>query len=390
MIDFPVTLKTSGAHSGIAPVHLLDVLDVNNNAYYWSDRPVKAPIALAQPAPAPGSPGFPLTVPVELTAGQFAAWFYPTVGAAVGNASFAIAGSACSGHVHMDIQGPFTTANKVTFSDFLPDILPAGAVLRDSFIVVNHGPLPSDGYGGFAESAGYAGQSSLHCGSGPQSAVFQLWNTLPPQGAPDVADFVINSIALCRIYDLPSGGGGGGGVTIFNPEGFSVGPYLPWILSVPKIVFNRSLATDFGSFILQNLSGDTLARDWEKIARKSALEGAFFIYRLWQPDVRASWIEVHGTLTVEGIPTDTVTLKGTQLINPAQVDAPAKQYCETCQQVIWGGPGCGATGPTECQYSFQTCQVPERFLGSLNSYEKNYGEALVNTALKVINRQRRI
>jgi len=68
--------------------------------------------------------------------------------------------------------------------------------------------------------------------------------------------------------------------------GYGAGPYIPWLMSVPQFSFHRSLQTDIGAFVLQNLSGDTLSRDFEKIARRSALEGAFFIYRLWQADAR--------------------------------------------------------------------------------------------------------
>lgn len=39
------------------------------------------------------------------------------------------------------------------------------------------------------------------------------------------------------------------------------------------------MQTDTGSFIVQNVSGDTLARDFERIARRSAIEGALFVYR---------------------------------------------------------------------------------------------------------------
>ncbi len=31
---------------------------------------------------------------------------------------------------------------------------------------------------------------------------------------------------------------------------------------------------------------------------RASLEGAFVVYRLWQADAEASWIEVHGSLTV--------------------------------------------------------------------------------------------
>ena len=82
---------------------------------------------------------------------------------------------------------------------------------------------------------------------------------------------------------------------------------------MPKLTFHRSLLTDIGNFVVQNLSGDTLSRDVEKLLRASALEGAFFVYRCYQMDAQAAWLEVHGTLTVEDVGVDTLQLKGMQL-----------------------------------------------------------------------------
>jgi len=170
---------------------------------------------------------------------------------------------------------------------------------------------------------------------------------------------------------------------------YGSGPYIPWLVEVPKFTFHRSLVTDVGAFVLQNLSGDSLSRNFEKIARRSTLEGAFFVFRSWQADAEAAWLEVHGTLTVDPIGVDTVTLKGTQLLNPSQDDTPLEIYSETCQ-LQWGGPRCGATGSTECQYSYQTCQVPAHIMVEANSYEKNYGDTVANTAFNIINRRRTI
>jgi hypothetical protein len=139
--------------------------------------------------------------------------------------------------------------------------------------------------------------------------------------------------------------------------------------------------------VIQNLSGDTLSRDFEKIARRSALEGAMFVYRLWQADAQEAWLEVHGTLSVDDIGVDTVTLKGSQLINPAQDDTPLEIYSETCQ-LQWGGVRCGATGSTECSYSYQSCQSLARIMVVMNNFETNYGENVADTALNAINRRR--
>ena len=164
-------------------------------------------------------------------------------------------------------------------------------------------------------------------------------------------------------------------------------PWQPWLLSVPEIASHRSLQTDVGSFVIQNISGDSLSRDAEKLLRASAFEGAEFIYRSWQADAEAGWREVHGTLKVTNVGVDTLTLAGKQTIDPSQADTPLEIYCETCQ-LQWGGPRCGATEATECSYNYQTCQQPNRIMVLMNNYEKNYGENPAATALNVINRRR--
>lgn len=399
MITFPPGLKAvGGARTGIAPVNLLDVLDVNNNAYYWSDRKINAPTVLS-PFQTPGSPNFPLDVPVELEPGQYVAWNFPTEGSIQGLASFSINGSACGGAVNQEFQGPFTSPNKLILSNFEPDTLPPGAIIDAVYLVVNYSCTPFPPVNSVGIVAG-SGQAATLLSAPPNSASsysFEYQDTTPPTpGTPgyidaflgyEIGSCVIGAIGACIIYHLPAGaifGGGSSGINV--APGY--GPYEPWIMSVPQIKFNRSLQTDFGKFVLQNLSGDTLSRDFEKIMRRSALEGAFFIYRLWQPDVRASWIEMHGTFTVDSVGVDTVSLQGSQLLNPAQENTPLEIYCETCQ-IQWAGRRCGATGSTECQYSFQTCQVVERIMVALNDYEKNYGESLANLSVNPVNRRRK-
>src|SRR5271157_4338857 len=60
----------------------------------------------------------------------------------------------------------------------------------------------------------------------------------------------------------------GGAFSIYTPPASSLTPYISWLLSVPKFSFYRSLITSTGNIILQNLSGDTLSRDFEKIMRR--------------------------------------------------------------------------------------------------------------------------
>jgi hypothetical protein len=165
--------------------------------------------------------------------------------------------------------------------------------------------------------------------------------------------------------------------------------FLPWLMAAGPFKFNRSQVTDSGSFQIQNVSGDTLARDVETMLRATTLEGALFIYRCYQADAQQPWIQTTGKLTLEGTSDDLATFHSAPLSEPAQEDTPMYQYCETCQ-LNWAGPRCGSTASTECLYSFQSCQVVERPMISLNSWEKNYGETIANTPLVTINRGRRV
>lgn len=155
--------------------------------------------------------------------------------------------------------------------------------------------------------------------------------------------------------------------------------YLPWILSVPEWKFHRSMQTDMGTVLLQALSGDTLQRDFEKIVRKSALEGSLFVYRRWHADAEAASREVHGQLTVDDSDPETVSLSCRQLNNPSEDITPQYQLGEICQW-RWSSVQCGSTQPTPCQQSFPTCQVLQRIFVVINNFEKNYGDATANIA----------
>jgi hypothetical protein len=405
MIIYPPSLKaTGGAHTGIAPVNLLDVQDVNGNIYYWSDRPSNAPVAIT----GDGAYSAPPPAPVAVAENQFIAWAYPTTATMVGPHLFTTAVMSQmtnNGHVNFNFEAHGGMTASVSFTNWVFR-LPSDAVISGLWPTVTGylGPLignqgsfesgiwgsddKSDVSGTFSASAGDYENSPL---SNIRDYIFMPIQLISGSFSNESLQAGVSFVGLCIYYtSISQSGGGGGGISSFLSS-YSSGPYIPWLLEVPKFSFHRSLVTDTGAFTLQNLSGDTLSRDFEKIARRSALEGAFFVYRCWQADAQAAWLEVHGTLTVpqDGIGIDTVKLKASQLINASQLDTPLEIYCETCQ-LQWGGPRCGSTQMTECEYSFQTCQVPERIMVALNSYEKNYGESQANTVLNVINRRRTI
>ena len=396
MINYPPSLKAiGGARTGIAPVNLLDVLTLNGDVYLFSDR-----LIFGVPSVLTGTAAIlPVPPVVAVPAGQGVAWAYPQAVAGAPQPPVTIAlQSAFLSMTDRGLPGAW-----VNWSDFNVPVIPPGAVVVGMYPVlvaaVAGGFNPGFGGGvGVDASAippfmpsfisdGTNVGTTMGTSLGDLASITigaNLENSVP--FVPGEGTISISFVGIAIYYTLPTYGSPG------EPEipasGIPPAEYLPWLMSVPQIAFHRSLQTDFGSFVLQNVSGDTLSRDFEKLMRRATLEGAFFIYRLWQADAEASWLEVHGTLTVEDV-VDSVKLKGTQLINPAQDDTPMFQYCETCQ-LQWAGKRCGATGSTECQYSYPTCQVPERIFVILNDYEKNYGESTANVAIKPINRRRKI
>jgi hypothetical protein len=375
----PSLKAIGGAHTGIAPVSLLDVLDTNGNAYYWSDRVTSAPNVIT-------SLSANLTPPRAIAPNEGVTY--------ISGPSMSVGGAT----------GPYGAYNGTASTSVMPFSIPNDAVITGLYCgVIGSGSGMGNG-GWIVKFPGGSGEGGYFSGSlwGPslvgnfgaatgENAKTYIegmsWGLTG--GCGDIGSSASVSAAFFPMvtvyYTMP------GGEPLPTPSVLSIfaGPYLPWILEVPEFKTYRSLQTDTGSFVLQNLSGDTLSRDFEKIMRRSALEGALFVYRLWQADAQASWLEVHGTLTVTDVGVDTVKLKGVQLLNPAQDDTPLEQYCETCQ-LQWGGPRCGATGSTECSYSLQTCQSPNRIMVEQNHFEKNYGEATANTAFNVINRRRAI
>jgi hypothetical protein len=409
MIAYPPSLlAVGGARTGIAPANLLDVQDVNGNLYFWSDRATVAPSILLGALPAPAVPSVP---PVTVPSGQFVAWALPrsvSIGGVLGTSGAAAANlsSAFLQMFHASSLDQLTPEALALWSNFVPLALPAGAsiaaiypvvLINDPTLLPNSANVVGGPSVNVNDAVHHEDAAYLNLASGAAGAIGEFYGPSLGSSLSDVStaeicaymwtsltgyysdSMSISFIGLAIYYSFP---GGGGSV----PAGSAV--YEPWILTVPQLTFHRSSVTDVGNFILQNLSGDTVSRDFEKIMRKSALEGAFFVYRSWQPDAQGSWIEVHGKLTVEDVGTDTVTLKGEPAINPAQDDAPAMEYSETCQW-RWSSPQCGAMGSTECQYSYQTCQVPERILVVLNDYEKNFGETAASVPTQQTNRRRR-
>lgn len=389
MIPYPASLlAVGGARTGIAPVNLLDIQDVNGNVYFWADRKIVAPTAILVPVEEADAAG--VAPPVPIPAGEQLTWAIPQTAtfAMYGNRLGSASGSGSSGL--LSCTGG-ASQSMGTWSNFRMPPLPAGAVIQSVYLVlqatgiedgnVSHVAVSTTPAMGVPANGNFSSEyySELATATAAAIAAATLQASIldETEGDATYQELDVTFVGIAIYYTAPA------------QQVNGLAQYSPWLLSVPRITFNRSLITDVGVFVIQNLSGDSLSRDFEKQWRLSALEGAMFVYRCWQPDAQAAWIEVHGTLTVTPTGADTAQLKGKQLLDGSQVDAPPETLCETCQ-LNWGSRRCGSGEATECSYSFQTCQVVERPLLVLNNYEKNNTEAVASTASIMVNRRRTI
>jgi phage-related protein len=177
-------------------------------------------------------------------------------------------------------------------------------------------------------------------------------------------------------------------ITAPSVIGAGSNPYLPWILSVGSFTFNRSMTSDTGSLQLQNLSGDSLQSDFQKIVRRSTLEGAIGVYREWNAGAQFAELEFHCKLSVDDSNPTKVDVTLTDINENSQEVSPPYRFSEICQW-RWSSKQCGSTQPTPCMQTFPTCQVVERIEVIANSYEQNFGETWANVGTNVANRLRR-
>jgi hypothetical protein len=166
--------------------------------------------------------------------------------------------------------------------------------------------------------------------------------------------------------------------------------YKPWLMGGAKISLHRSTQMDTVQLNVQNVSGESVVPDMERILRASSIEGAMAVLRIWDAGGEFVMREFHGTLTMESKQRDAVTISLEQLLASSRQDSHAATYGENCN-LVWAEKRCGADpGGTECKYSFATCQVPERFMGVVVNFEPNFSDSVPAIPTATINRRRRI
>lgn len=146
--------------------------------------------------------------------------------------------------------------------------------------------------------------------------------------------------------------------------------YSPWLKSVGPFRLSRSLATDGGDILLQNITGNSLERDVSKAMTLSEFEGALGYFRLWHPLLQAPIWEFQGFLSEPGTDPSEARLRLLQLLDTSMAEAPDGDYQELCGW-RYKSRQCGSAGTAVvCPKDFASCQdvaraAVERFNGLL-------------------------
>ncbi len=114
--------------------------------------------------------------------------------------------------------------------------------------------------------------------------------------------------------------------------------YQPWLLVSPSFKRSRSMQTDTGTFTVQNVFGDILARAFERIVRRSAMEGALFVYRFWNAAAEQADLEFHDKLTWE----TSASAPSRLTAHSSSTARPTPPRCSTPRPVSLFGPSSAA------------------------------------------------
>lgn len=98
--------------------------------------------------------------------------------------------------------------------------------------------------------------------------------------------------------------------------------YKPWLKEpYPEIELSRSMASDAGDLLLQNLSGNTIDRDVAALLKAREFDGAYFVYRHWAIPEDAAYFEMDGYLKDQSRDDEQASFRMNQLFSPAELSA---------------------------------------------------------------------
>jgi hypothetical protein len=142
--------------------------------------------------------------------------------------------------------------------------------------------------------------------------------------------------------------------------------YSPWVKSAGPFQIFKSLRTDGGTIVLQNISGNTIDRDVSGKLKLGVFERALCVVRVWNVLLAASEMEFHWTLSATNATDVEASFKLKQLFDLNILDEPPST-CENLCTLRYKSALCGsASGLATCTFDAPACVARgamERFNG---------------------------
>jgi hypothetical protein len=135
--------------------------------------------------------------------------------------------------------------------------------------------------------------------------------------------------------------------------------YKPRIVSAGPFTLTRTLQTDGGPIVLENISGNTIQRNVMNAIANDELEGALAIFRVYD-FILGSIFELHGKLSHQPHDESIAQFNIGQLLDPSAQNLPLRVSSDLCTW-IYKSDVCGSTGTaTSCPKTQQACKSAAR------------------------------
>ncbi|ABF42423.1 hypothetical protein Acid345_3422 [Candidatus Koribacter versatilis Ellin345] len=149
------------------------------------------------------------------------------------------------------------------------------------------------------------------------------------------------------------------------PSRFDGSPqiYKPWVKSAGPFKLTRTLRTDGGDVVFQNIIGNLIQRDVGRAFAITEFEGAYAVVRYWNLLAEKMVREFHGYMSAAQQPQGEVHFKLLQLLDGSDVDLPERSYANNCS-LRFKSERCGSTSTNlTCPKTLGGCTAVERFDG---------------------------
>lgn len=139
--------------------------------------------------------------------------------------------------------------------------------------------------------------------------------------------------------------------------------YKPWLKSAGPFRLTRTLRTDSGDVILQNISGNLISKDVASAFANNEFEGAYAVFRYWHLLAEKTIREFHGYMTAAQQPQGEAHFKMLQLLDGSDINVPDGTYANNCG-LRFKSEKCGSTSShLTCLKTLAVCTALEHFDG---------------------------